>query len=328
MRKLLRPLDYLYGVAVGVKNALYDSNRIPKIKTKAKVVSIGNLTMGGAGKTPFSIWLTQELILQKQNVCIVARGYGASVDEIKAVHPTDSNYKDVGDEPLLMARATGTPVYVGPIKSQTAEHVDISENCDIIIVDDGFQHRKLFRNLDIVLIDTTVDPKSLRLFPSGNLREPFSNAKRADLTVLTKCNLSNFVSEYEEKLKEHGLSFFKSGLQFESTVNKIVDGRPIFCLSGIANPLQFEKSVAKLYPNSPIIKCRFPDHHKYSNEELSEVRRDAEKNNAIVLTTEKDFLKIPDMGFLNLFVLKTKIEFEPNEGERFNYALRSSLGIH
>jgi tetraacyldisaccharide 4'-kinase len=178
----VNPLSALYGAAVRVRNNLYDRGMLTANRLEGPVVSIGNLTVGGSGKTPFLILLGE--LLQQRGIAfdVLSRGYRRRTQGVALVDP-DGSARDFGDEPLLIARKLGVHVIVGEDRRQAGELAEATFGPQLHLLDDGFQHRRLARDFDIVLV-TPGDAQD-SLLPSGRLREPIASLSRADVVVLT-----------------------------------------------------------------------------------------------------------------------------------------------
>ena len=178
----MNPLSALYGAAVRVRNELYDRGMITVNRLEGPVVSIGNLTVGGSGKTPFLILLGE--LLKQRGIAfdVLSRGYRRQTQGVAIVDPSGSA-RDFGDEPLLIARKLGVHVIVGEDRHQAGELAEATFGPQLHLLDDGFQHRRLARDFDIVLVTSTDAQDSL--LPTGRLREPIASLARADAVVLT-----------------------------------------------------------------------------------------------------------------------------------------------
>src|SRR5215831_11569217 len=175
-------LSSIFGLGVRTRNALYDRGTIRAQTLKGPVVSIGNLSVGGSGKTPFVLLLGELLATRGVKFDILSRGYGRQTRGVALVEPSGSP-RDFGDEPLLLARQLGIPVIVGEDRYEAGQFAERTFGVQFHLLDDGFQHRALARDFDIVL----VTPEDTRdgLLPSGRLREPLSSLSRADAVVAT-----------------------------------------------------------------------------------------------------------------------------------------------
>jgi tetraacyldisaccharide 4'-kinase len=296
-------MSFLYGIGVKVRNL--------SLKNKGKklpgfVLSIGNITTGGTGKTPATIMFARWAKSQGYNVAILSRGYGGKYQEDTAVV---SDGKEIlltqeisGDEPWLMANALKSiPVIVSQTRYLAGLKAKNDFNSNFFILDDGFQHIRLKRDMDVVLADAKSPFGNGHLLPWGPLREPLSGLKRADAVLFTRSR--NF---HPEKYKK---SVFKKPMFMGDHVpdkiifpsgKKVVDlsylnGKRVSAFSGIAKPVSFKKSLLNLGANVVSFKA-FGDHYPFRKKDLEKLIRELEDfRGDILITTEKDWARIRDM---------------------------------
>jgi len=295
--------EAIYSPIVHIRNFLYDKGLLPqKLYPSAKIISIGNLTVGGTGKTPFTISLSNILSSKGFRVGIISRGYGREGREEVVVSTGKGplvSPQTAGDEPYLIAtRTQNVPVIVNRNRVLAAKKLIHQYKCKVIIADDCFQHRKLQRDMDIILWDSTIDPKKESLLPAGRLREPILAVRRAHILILTNSELTANYSEYAADVVEI------SSLKNETIL--------AFC--GIGNPEQFFSFVKKLLNPTGLITQVFPDHHKYSIKDIELIKqRAAEKNCRHIITTEKDSINMPGAPHSS-GVLVLQMNININEG--------------
>ena len=294
----MNPLASLYGVAVRFRNVLYDHGRLPVHRLQAPVVSIGNLTVGGSGKTQFLIALGE--LLRQRGVAfdVLSRGYKRSTRGVALVDPQGSP-RDYGDEPLLIARKLGVPVIVGEERYVAGKLAEQKFGPQLHLLDDGFQHRQLARDFDIVMV-TATDARDA-LLPVGRLREPLASLSRADAVVLTN------------DATRDGLPLRNQQLWRVSRVvlPPAVNGR-CFAFCGIARPENFFADVASAGITLAGTMA-FRDHHVYT---VSDVRRllvaRKQHNAGSFLTTEKDAINlgafISQLAALHIVPVQTEME--------------------
>jgi tetraacyldisaccharide 4'-kinase len=252
MTPLLAPLELLYGALVRTRNARFD--RRPAQRLRWPVISIGNLSVGGAGKTPLVICLAELLQREGLRPDVLSRGYGRSSHAVERVDSACSA-EHFGDEPLLIARATGVPVYVGANRYDAGKVAERdAPSPGIHLLDDGFQHRQLARSLDIVLIHRS--DLEQRLLPAGRLREPLSSLRRADVIVLRQED-----AELESTLRSYVNSecrFWRISrtLALKTPVTRVV----AFC--AIARPSEFFDGLVAAGAGIAE-RISFRDHHRY-----------------------------------------------------------------
>lgn len=274
----MNPLSPIFGVGVSIRNLLYDRGIFQAQKLKGRVVSVGNLSAGGSGKTPFVIMLGEMLASRDIKFDVLSRGYGRLTRGVALVDP-DGTPEEYGDEPLLIARKLKCPVIVGEDRFAAGQFAERKFGPQLHLLDDGFQHRSLARDFDIVLVNAE-DPND-RMLPVGRLREPLGTLRRADAVVLT-----NNTSPKLFPLKGKPVWQLERGIS-------LVDqpARPIvFC--GIARPRKF---VAQLQEVGivPASERFYRDHHPYSQRDINELISLRIQNRADgFITTEKDVINL------------------------------------
>jgi tetraacyldisaccharide 4'-kinase len=302
----MNPLSGLYGAGVALRNMLFDRGLLPTMRLKQPVVSVGNLSAGGAGKTPFVIALGKLLKERGIHFDVLSRGYGRKTRGVLVVDPNGSA-SDFGDEPLLIARKLAVPVIVGESRCEAGRVAEQKFQTQLHLLDDGFQHRSLARDFDIVLM--APGDFEDRLLPSGRLREPLPSLERADAIVLPQdlaaehsCLREKPVWRMTREISISG-SDLTSPLR-EGTASAVPNARPqgagfsppgppspiAFC--GLARPEQFFAQVraAGVAPAAEVI---FRDHHAYSKGDIQRLLTMRRKLGAGgFLTTEKDAINI------------------------------------
>jgi tetraacyldisaccharide 4'-kinase len=283
----MNPLTGLYGAATALRNTLFDHGALSSRRLEQPVVSVGNLSVGGSGKTPFVIALGELLKARGVRFDVLARGYRRKTRGVLVVE-TDGSAADFGDEPLLIARRLGVPVIVGESRYDAGLVGEQKFQPQLHILDDGFQHRSLVRDFDIVLM--TERDFDDRLLPSGRLREPLSSLQRADAIVLPRdCSARNLAIE----------SFIRQGKPIWRMKREIVvPAAPVapivFC--GIARPQQFFAQV-RAAGITPAAEVEFRDHHAYNRSDIERLLAMRGKlGDGGFLTTEKDVVNLGPLG--------------------------------
>lgn len=310
VRFLLWSLTPLYRLGVWNRNRQFDSGSSGIESVDAKVISVGNITTGGTGKTPMVIWICQFLERRQTKVAIVSRGYGS-----KQGLPNDEAME-------LAARLPNVPHVQNPNRVAAAKECINSNSSEVIVLDDGFQHRKLNRDLDIVLIDASNPFGYGFLIPRGLLREPVGSLARADAVVVTRCDRVS--SEELDSVRARvanqtsaPIAFAKTKasalIQFEGSECSIEDAVPgnWFAFSAIGNPAAFEASLTKLGFNI-VDSMRFRDHHHFDKDDLSRIAAAATQSGADrIVCTHKDLVKVDalEVGGIDLFALRVDVEF-------------------
>jgi tetraacyldisaccharide 4'-kinase len=296
----MNPLSSLFGLGVRTRNALYDRGIARERKVRGPVVSIGNLSVGGSGKTPFVLMLAELLKERGIRFDILSRGYGRQTQGVSLVDPAGSA-RDFGDEPLLLARRLGVPVVVGEERYRGGVFAEKKFGPQLHLLDDGFQHRSLARDFDIVLI-TPEDIRD-RLLPAGRLREPLTSLRRADAVVLTSGATQDSLPP--DEVREEKLVWrVRRGI-----VPTNVPARPVvFC--GIARPKNFVLQL-RTAGIEPVAEAFYRDHHAYSERDVRDLLNLRQRSEAGgFVTTEKDAVNLG--GFLSalepLAVVPVKME--------------------
>lgn len=302
-----RPLGPLYGLAMRLRAALYSADVFTRQSMPVAVISVGNLVLGGSGKTPMVRYLAELLLAMGLRPAIVSRGYGGTMREQAAVVSDGRSLllspQQGGDEPAMLARALPqVPVVIGRRRLHPCRLAIDRLNANVLILDDGFQHLAVRRNLDLVLFDGSTLAGDGRVFPAGILREPMSALCRADAVVLTGITASNregaedfaaLVRRRHPALPVFFVSLARPSLRFESGAPP--QSGPFFAFCGIANPERFSDTVRSmgLIPSGTL---KLPDHVRYSPELLAEICTRATDCGATwLLTTAKDAVKLHDL---------------------------------
>ena len=274
----MNPLAPIYGLAVAAKNALYDRKLLPTRRLEGPVVSVGNLSVGGSGKTPFVILLGELLKARGVPFNILSRGYGRQTRGVLLVDPGGSA-RNFGDEPLLLARRLEVPVILGEDRYKAGLFAEKEFGPQLHLLDDAFQHRALARDFDIVLV--TADDARDRLLPAGRLREPLTALKRADAVVLT-AGAAPDLFPVDGKLVWR----VRRGLGPQS-----VPPHPVaFC--GIARPQNFMLQLRKA-GIEPGAEAVYRDHHAYTEKDIRELLAlKAQSEAGGFVTTEKDAINL------------------------------------
>lgn len=320
--KILDILSSVYGFITGLRNALYDAGLLKCYSVPLPVVCVGNLTAGGNAKTPLVRYLVEALQEKGLKPAILSRGYGGSARGPLLVQGTHKP-EHVGDEPLMLAQLTGVPVVIARKRIRGARYIVESALGNVIVLDDGFQHRRLARNIDIVLVNVGSD-KAIREFTAGNLlpagrfRESRLPAlKRAHILVFADRKIAreplNLPDTVFTSLPPH-LQLFRaflknSGLHaVQPDLEPLVTGATVVVVTGIANPEGFLESVKTL--GFTIRKqFLFRDHHTFTSNDITQIT--SEYPNTPIICTEKDLVKLQSFSLSRLYVLRTELAIVP-----------------
>lgn len=332
IRVSLLPLYLLslsYGGVIRVRAFLYTSGLLKPKRLLCPVISVGNITVGGTGKTPLVMALARGLMDRGISVAILSRGYKrkrTSKTLVSDGHITLLSPDESGDEPFLMAESLkGIPILVGKDRFVNGRIALQQFGVHVLLLDDGYQHLKLYRDLNILLIDSSIGFGDYHLLPRGILREPLSYLRRADLFLLTKVEHAEECRLLEEKLRElHPSSpIFHShykplgliGPKGEWEDLRTLQGKKVFIFSGIANPSYFS-SLLKKCGMEIVTEAIFPDHHLYTKEDLASLEKQGSGADWFV-TTEKDMVKMLKLNIGHLPIRALRIEIRIWEEETF-----------
>ncbi len=304
MKKII---SSIYNVFVNKKNSNYDEGTSEIFYVKSKVISIGNICAGGTGKTPLTETIAKYLLEKEKIVTIAAKGYKGDFKSDLLVRDYKNLYSSVdecGDEMFMLAQNINIPIVVNSDKYKAAQYLDAKFSPNFIILDDGFQHRKLHRDLDIIILDkdSIYNPFIL---PQGLLREPIENIDRADVICVTEDLLSD--ENFNQIIKRYttknqlivGLKTIIIGI-YNTKKEKISINQPVMLLSGIGINSKFHKS-CKDYGLTIKGIMEYKDHYKYTLNEIKSIAKIAVEDNIYnIITTEKDYVKL--LPFINVFI--------------------------
>ncbi len=351
LRGGLHLASFGYGAAMRLRNFAYDREWLRVTKVDAPVISLGNITTGGTGKTPLAAWLANWLGEQGRVPGLLSRGYRALGDSSGRREDGQAGglpYVAANDEKLVLDRlCPGVPHLQQRDRVASARRLVEESRCDMLILDDGFQHRRLHRDLDIVLIDALQPWGYGHVLPRGLLREPLAGLKRADLIVLTRADQvtpEQRRAVLDQLARVRGtddavqvafvpqrlIALSAEASNEQPLALEAVRGRRAFAFCGIGNPQGFARTVASLVDVGefdPGLLRVFPDHHHYTERDLADVASAAKAARAeIVLTTMKDFVKLrPEIwDGLPLYAIEIGVEFLAGR-ELLENRLRSCL---
>ncbi len=307
---VLSSLSYLYGAGVAFWRVLYEKGVLPRKRLPFPVISVGNLTWGGTGKTPLVEYLVRRVVERGRTPLVLTRGYG--LDEVEQ----------------LRARIPGVRVGVGKERYKVARGMSRRERIDVAILDDGFQHLKIMRDIEIVTINVLNPFGNGKLFPRGILREPRETLKRAAVIVLTHVNLleAKELDKVREEIKRFAPNaflvetyleplFFYRAKQGSRVGLDRLGNRRVATFSAIGSPRSFQLLLSRL-GIKPVRNFEFCDHHRFSKDELQEIREVSQKAEVDeIITTEKDFYRAPQeiTDILNPLVLAARVQIRTGE---------------
>jgi tetraacyldisaccharide 4'-kinase len=327
LRGGLRLASWPYGLAVRARNRMYDWGWREKYKAPVPVVSVGNLTVGGTGKTPCVEYVARLYRGCDRRVAVLSRGYGSERGRNDEAMVLEENLPDV-------------PHLQGPDRAALAATAVEELESEVLVLDDGFQHRRLARDLDVVLLDATNPWGHGHLLPRGLLREPPVGLRRAGAVVLTRCDQ---VGGAERGRLRDEVARLNPRVPVAETVHKPVDlnngatsaaltrlrGRPVSAFCGLGNPEAFRRTLCDL--GADVVAFRpFPDHHAYNRADVDDLRAWARRQAAdgVVVTTQKDLVKLrlDDLGGRELWALRIRLHVEVGKDE-FDHRLEQVLSF-
>lgn len=288
----LTPAGWAYGATVAYKAA-----RAQPYRSKAKVICVGNLTVGGTGKTPIAIAIARALMERQQKVVILTRGYGARIRGPAVVHPQSDVAADVGDEALVLAAAA--PVVISQDRAAGAKLAE-SLGADVVVMDDGHQNFSLAKDLSLIVIDAETGFGNRRIVPAGPLREPVKRGlARADAIII--------VGNGRIPVPDGGKPALRARIVPVDVLH--LEANSVIAFAGIGRPQKFFETLRKLGAKLADAHA-FPNHHVYRHGQLEQLRRKAGVMRATLVTTEKDFVRLPPAERQDIRYLPVRAAFE------------------
>lgn len=311
----LRPVGWIYG-----KVTVWRATRPWTYRARARVICVGNLTVGGTGKTPVAIAIAEMVAQRNVQPFFLTRGYGGRLRGPVQVDPRSHTARDVGDEPLLLANAQPTVVARG--RAAGAEFAD-RHGADVIVMDDGHQNSTLRKQLSIVVVDAQTGFGNRRLLPAGPLREPVKDGlRRANCVILVG-------GDETAKLTGYRGTVFRVKLVAQDIPQ--LREKPIIAFAGIGQPRKFLQSLRDLGAQVKSMKA-FADHHVYTPKEISAMQAKAAEAGALLVTTEKDYVRLPLKRRRGIVYLPLRAVFEDPEAfhaflDRFSIPSRQAEAV-
>jgi tetraacyldisaccharide 4'-kinase len=311
---LLSPFGWLYGRVANARNALYDRGTFASHSLGARTISIGNITAGGTGKTPLVALVAEMLAENDEKVCILTRGYGRENPKDRVLISDGQNVlvdaKTGGDEPVELAhKLIGKTVVIADADRVAAAKWALEKfGITAFVLDDGFQHRRAKRDVDIVCIDATNPFGGGEVLPAGRLREPLENLKRADAVVITRSNFAKDIEKLKSQilnlnpvapifLSENRIARLQTLEEFHAKTQSSAKHGTVFAFCALGNPNSFFEQLRREDFN-PAGTETFPDHHFYTQQNISRLEKQArERKVDSFITTSKDAVKLKDLKF-------------------------------
>lgn len=311
---LLAPLGLLYGVLMRLRRLAYRVGYLRSTRVAVPVIVIGNVAVGGTGKTPLVIWLAEGLRRAGRRPGIVSRGYGGGARDWPRAVTADSDPREVGDEPVLIARRSGCPVMVDPNRVRAAEALLATRRCDIVIADDGLQHYALARDIEIAVVDAVRRHGNGRCLPAGPLREPLTRLRAVDLVMVNggaraaECNFQ-LVGDVAVSL----------GSRQAPRPLADFSGQTVHAVAGIGRPERFFEHLRA--HGLLVITHAFPDHHAFG---AADILFD---DHLPVLMTEKDAVKCRGFAAAVHWYVPVSARVDDACERRMRQLLETRLGI-
>ena len=321
---LLLPFSGIFFIAVQIRNLLFSMHWRRALALERPVISVGNLTVGGTGKTPSCLWLAEELERRGLKVAVLSRGHKRSAVQPVILCPSAGggfsesagDVEAAGDEPFMMAQLYRQLVGVGKERYRVAQELLEKAEIDVFILDDGFQHRQLKRDVDLVLLG---NDSTGGLLPAGPFREPRNALRRADYFLVTGAreewkplvDSTSRVGCFSGSLEAVALVGFESNLWKEHPLTLLYRSR-ILAVTGIANPEGFYRFIRD-YEGEIVDILEFPDHHGYSSSDWQQINR-AARSVDLIVTTEKDIVKLVRFPFARDKLLALRVAMKVENG--------------
>ncbi len=346
-RWLLMPLSWLYAIPISIRNFCYDNNIFSSQEFDFPIITVGNITVGGTGKTPHIEYLVN-LLSQNYKIAVLSRGYKRKTKGY-LLAKQGFGVREIGDEPLqIFQKFPEIKVAVDGNRIRGASNLIKNENIEVILLDDGFQHRKIKAGLSILLIDFSHPLEQDSFLPYGKLRESASQKCRANVIIVTKCPAD--LKPIDKRIFTQNLNIFPYQTLFFSTIkyghfvsifqNKIYSQKnvsenkfSILLVTGIANSLPLKNFIESLCKN--VLHLSFSDHHNFSESDIFKIKSSfsmLSEGQKIIVTTEKDAMRLRENPFIDeamkekLFYIPIFVNFLFNDKEEFNQKIISYVG--
>jgi tetraacyldisaccharide 4'-kinase len=341
-RALLWAPSKLYELAVRLRVAAYETDYLKQKKLSATVISVGNLTLGGAGKTPMVQYIARYLKSEDHRVAILTRGYARKSSGMRVLNSpakesaeaASGSYMEFGDEPVMLARSLPyVPIVVNKHRYDAGRKAEQSFGSDVLVLDDGYQHLSLARDLNILLIDATDTFGGFEMPPFGRLREPLYGLKRADAVIVTRADRAFDEAQTQAIIRHYcgdkvPIMYFYSGITElrhlatdEVYEVKNFAGWNVAVACGIGNPQAFSEDILQVGINIVGEKF-FRDHHAFTQADLDQITRAAKEAGAdAILTTEKDAVRLEGLTHGDIPVYAAQLELQSDDEVRLKSLL-------
>lgn len=342
MRVVLWPPAKLYEFGVRLRVAAYETNYLKQEKLDATVISVGNLTLGGVGKTPFVHYIASYLKSEEHDVAVLTRGYARKSTGMRVLndpredrsHESAGCYREYGDEPLMLARSSpDIPIVIDKNRYEAGRWAERELGSDVLVLDDAYQHLQLARDLNILLIDATDPFGDFEMPPFGRLREPLYGLKRADAIIVTRADRPFDQARIQAIIKRFcgdrvPVMYFASVI---AALRHLGNGETyevrqfaawnVAVACGIGNPRAFSEDILRAGINI-VSEDFFADHHAFTQDDLDRITRAAQDAGAdAIITTEKDAVRLEGLNFGNIPTYAALLEIQSDEEVRLKSLL-------
>lgn len=318
---LLWPVSLLFRLLLAIRRLCYGLGLFKTVRLPVPVIVVGNLTVGGTGKTPLVIWLAQFLRAEGYNPCVISRGYGGRAVSPQSVSAaTDPSL--VGDEAVLLAQRLRCPVWVGADKAAVARALLTARpDCNVILSDDGLQHYHLHRDIEIVVVDGLRRFGNGMLLPAGPMREPQARLRNVDAVVINggQAQLPDRMpgaQEHEYAMQLAGSTFYRLDDNTSSAQANDFRNKQVHAVAAIGHPTRFFDHLRTL--GLQVVEHAFPDHHAYRPQDLQIAGAE------VILMTEKDAVKCTTFNMQNIWFLPVTGELPPAFGYKILQQLKAT----
>lgn len=333
-KPLLTPFSFAWEWVYRIRRSFYEYGIFSKTTFKVPVISVGNLTFGGTGKTPTIIWLAEFFAAKDKNPVVLTRGYRGQLEHSSGLLVSGQKFRlnpfDYGDEPLMISnKMSRGAVIVGKKRAQNLMKYFHQVKPDVVLLDDGFQHLQIHRSFNILLFDATMSFSRYEVAPLGYLREGMSALKDADAIIISRAdlvstevldNLKNLLKKhYHHKLpialtSYHPVGVFDVHDKYIYSTHEL-KGKKAIAVTAIASPESFYQNLVN-FGIEIVEKVSFPDHYFFKPEDVNDLLLKAAQHSAIILCSEKDIVKMKRVSLdSRLLFIKVKLEFLSGEAE-------------
>jgi tetraacyldisaccharide 4'-kinase len=314
---LLWPISLITQYISTRKRKRYLSGALTTWKPEVPIIVVGNVVVGGTGKTPLVIWLAQKLLGMGYKPGIVSRGYGGRAAQYPLLVDSTTSIKDSGDEPYIIAANTLCPVVVSPNRVQAVKKLVSDTDCDVIISDDGMQHYELDRDIEIAVFDGLRGTGNSLCLPAGPLREPLGRIKDVDFIVSSSKSLDDVLIKEDYVMEYKPIEWIRISDKESFEPENWPLARAVHAVAGIGNPSKFFNLLRKL--GLQPIEHSFPDHYQFNSDDLNF------NDQLPIVMTEKDSVRCLELGVKNIWYLKVEADIQNELVEKIAIKLKEGV---